>query len=148
MRTEQRETKIYTNVYIANDGTEFRDKEECEKYEQTCNCVIKSMAKKSQLKEVGAWSFRDMTDMFAYDDTLCLFEPKTAAECEAINKWLWTIDPEPSRELGYGDIGKRVIVDIYECDDGYTIYTKEDLLKNYEAALDRLFKTEAEIEEA
>lgn len=40
MKTETRTREEYYNVYVANDGTEFSDKAECEKYEQSAKAVV------------------------------------------------------------------------------------------------------------
>lgn len=40
MKEIQKETKQYITVYEAIDGTEFKSKEECKKYEESAKCVL------------------------------------------------------------------------------------------------------------
>lgn len=40
MEKIQKEVKNYVTVYVANDGTEFKNAEECEKYEKTAKAVV------------------------------------------------------------------------------------------------------------
>ncbi len=37
---KERVQKSFYDVYVANDGTEFRDMEECKKYEESAKCVL------------------------------------------------------------------------------------------------------------
>lgn len=40
MEKIQKEVKNYVTIYVANDGTEFKNAEECEKYEKTAKAVV------------------------------------------------------------------------------------------------------------
>ena len=42
MTEKKLERKVYDTYYEASDGTEFRTKEECEKYEQTAHAVVRT----------------------------------------------------------------------------------------------------------
>lgn len=46
MKQETRTREQYYDVYIAMDGEEFRDKEECEKYEQSAKAVVSTNYKR------------------------------------------------------------------------------------------------------
>lgn len=46
MKTETRTREQYYDVYIAMDGTEFNDKAECEKYEQSAKAVVNANYKR------------------------------------------------------------------------------------------------------
>ena len=46
MKTETRTKNQYYDVYIAMDGREFRDKAECEKYEQSAKAVVNANYKR------------------------------------------------------------------------------------------------------
>ena len=52
MKTIQKERvkKEYYDVYVAEDGTEFRDKEECMKYDESARCVLNSVLRKIMVK--------------------------------------------------------------------------------------------------
>ena len=54
-------TKVekYT-VYEATDGTEFRTREECEKYEQTAHAVVRTKFLKLVVDEKTEWEFFDV----------------------------------------------------------------------------------------
>lgn len=40
MKEETREKKTTETIYIAIDGTEFKDKSECKKYEESAQCAL------------------------------------------------------------------------------------------------------------
>lgn len=49
-------TKRYEDVFIANDGTEFSIKEECEKYENSAKCVLLTRFQPMVIKNSDEWS--------------------------------------------------------------------------------------------
>lgn len=141
MNQETREFKTYKTIYIAKDGSEFLERQECEMYEKTATCAIKALAKTLTLKHMSyAGDFMDATNFAAYEDGLYFFEPKSIDEITAINTWLTHI------AAGYGvltpdHLNKRLVVNVYCDGEGYNIHTKDDLLKMYTSALDDLFMT-------
>lgn len=58
--TRERVQKSTYNVYLANDGTEFSDKEECKKYEESAQGVLMTKIKHlivNDITEEAFWSF-------------------------------------------------------------------------------------------
>lgn len=81
---ETREVVVRTE-YIAKDGTIFKDKEECERYEKTCKCVIMTDYNtliKGYIAEYGL--FDSGSEEFGYD----LIEIKDETSREIVNKAL------------------------------------------------------------
>ena len=57
MTEKQIERKVYDTIYVAVDGTEFRDKAECEKYEQTAHAVVRQKFLKLIIAEKTEYDF-------------------------------------------------------------------------------------------
>jgi hypothetical protein len=57
MQEKKIERKVYETLYEATDGTEFRTKEECEKYEQTAHAVVRTKFLKLVVEEKTEWDF-------------------------------------------------------------------------------------------
>lgn len=55
MQEKKIEHKVYETLYVATDGTEFRTKEECEKYEQTAHAVVRTKFLKLVVEEKTDW---------------------------------------------------------------------------------------------
>lgn len=105
-----RETRI--KMYIAFDGTEFRDKDECEEYENHAAVQLKEM-----LKANHSYYTDENGNIY-----IC---PKSEEEVEKINN-IFNID---NIKLGYSDtmvsitndsIGHMLIVNAYS--EGYPYY--------------------------
>ncbi len=58
MKKIQKEVVIkrYDDVFVANDGTEFNTKEECEKYENSAKCALMARYKLLVIKESDCFS--------------------------------------------------------------------------------------------
>lgn len=63
MRIEERTKEIVTTqdytVYIANDGTEFKSKEECQKYDDGATCAYKTLLSKVMKPIKGSFNYND-----------------------------------------------------------------------------------------
>lgn len=57
MTEKQIERKVYDTFYVAVDGTEFREKAECEKYEQTAHAVVREKFLKLVISEKTEYDF-------------------------------------------------------------------------------------------
>jgi hypothetical protein len=57
MTEKQIERKVYDTFYVAMDGTEFRDKAECEKYEQTAHAVVRQKFLKLVIADKTEYDF-------------------------------------------------------------------------------------------
>lgn len=77
--------------YIANDGTIFDNKEECSKYERTCECVIRSAYKKLV---VGSFTQYELfgfgSDEISYD----IVKVNTMEDLDSLNKMIKYYDKE------------------------------------------------------
>lgn len=60
MKEIQKKREVYDTWYEATDGTEFRTREECEKYEQTAHAVVKTKFLKLVVDEKTEWEFFDV----------------------------------------------------------------------------------------
>lgn len=63
MITEERKKEVVTiqdyTVYIANDGTEFTTKEECQKYDDGAECAYKKLLSKVMKPITGSFNYND-----------------------------------------------------------------------------------------
>lgn len=80
--------EIVEYAYEAGDGTQFKSSDECEKYEQTYKCVIRSRfneVKKSSFVANSKLGFVGTTDFVEED---YLFTPKIEAEIFSVNMYV------------------------------------------------------------
>lgn len=105
--------------YRATDGTEFKEKEECVKYEQTCKCVIMSAYQKLVKGTISEYDLIGFTgcDDFYYD----IVKPENADELEILNKAL-KFNYSGSSLTDSSLIGKVLLVgkDYEDCLTGWT----------------------------
>lgn len=141
--------------YEASDGTQFKTKEECEKYEQTAAYVIKERFKKLVIKEMEGCAISDTGSAFfmaiADEDYFhALVEIKNDDDLKVAQMY--------HKLVGYGSrgfttemIGKKVLVTIGNgiyptpksgkqgyYDECYVYGTIEEQIEKYEKALRRL----------
>ena len=57
MKEIQKEKKVFDTWYQATDGTEFRTREECEKYEQTAHAVVRQKFLKLVIADKTEYDF-------------------------------------------------------------------------------------------
>lgn len=69
------ETKTY-ELYIASDGTEFTNIEECKRYEDTAKCVLLSKYKNWVIKSTNEWEIFDAGCEESYIDIIRVSEDK------------------------------------------------------------------------
>lgn len=68
MKTENKEKVIYETVYIAQDGIEFKDRAECEKYENSARCVLLSKYTPYVIKSESEYNLFDCgSEEYIYD---------------------------------------------------------------------------------
>ena len=87
MRKESRreEKVIYTDVFVANDGTEFKTQEECEKYEKSWEGTINaSFQKVPHVKATEMYWLGDWTG--CEDFNVYLIKPRNLDDIRVINE--------------------------------------------------------------
>lgn len=89
IRRERVKTEYY-NVYVANDGSEFTTREECEKYEDSAECVIMAKVKAMLVKEI---SEEDVLGFGSSDCTVWLIKPKTQDDADVILQAFFYVNP-------------------------------------------------------
>lgn len=85
METKQIEVKSFKTVYVAADGTEFNDKEECRKYDESALGVLKGRVKKLATKVSNE---ADLLGSGNGDDESWVIIPKSADEVALIRQLL------------------------------------------------------------
>ena len=135
---ETREVVVKTE-YVATDGKIFDSREECQKYEKTCKCVIMSAYKplvNGTISEYGLYEECGCEE-FYYD----LVEIKNENDREIVNKAL-KFAYENARLVTEEEIGKTIMV-AKEYGDSLTGYhtTIDNILNtikgNYEKELSK-----------
>lgn len=140
IREERIEKVEVKKIYVAFDGTEFMDAEQCGDYELTATCAINKMFRSVPSKE---YIFYDTgLDMFCGEDCIHFVRIRSVEDLEAINKWLintFTTYKEDTPTLGVDAIGTIQIITEY--DGGYYLMgTPDDLKANYCRKIDKMFK--------
>ena len=142
MKTERREYKRYENIYIANDGTEFKSEDECKKYEATAVCAINQMFDKIP-KQITHSLGDSFGYGFGYDDSLYAIKIDSIEDVEVVNKWLLRSGDanENARScIGADAVGTIQLFSSYDYDNYiWNIGTPEKMKKDYCDCIDRLF---------
>lgn len=148
MREIRKETVTPYTVYEAVDGTEFRDKAECEKYEKSARGVLRGKLKKITLDDThNCWDV-----MGGEEEHVCLaLAPKTQEDVDVIlqnyyldNNWILADDSKYYREKREKAVqealeNKDVVLFGINCDNNlYLIDTRQNIINN----LNNLGKTE------
>ena len=81
MKKIQKEVKNYVTVYVANDGTEFKNAEECEKYEKTAKAVVLAKYKAIVVKTTDEYH---VFSVGCEDNIVELVKVKTPADADTI----------------------------------------------------------------
>lgn len=110
MIKELKETKTIEEVvgFQASDGTVFSSRDEANKYESTCKCVIMAPYKKLVVNTISEFDFYNQNagcEDFYYD----ILIPKTDKDIDVINKAL-KFAYSGSKVLDETYIGKTVLV--------------------------------------
>lgn len=85
METKQIEVKSIKTVYVAVDGTEFNDKEECVKYDKSALGVLKGRVKKLAVRVSNE---EDLLHSGGEDNESWVIIPKSADEIALIRQLL------------------------------------------------------------
>lgn len=122
MKIEKREVKTYKEVFVAMDGTEFSNREECETYEKSATTVINGRFN-ALVKKVCS-DFGDWLYMFSCEDTLFVVYIADENDLTAVNMWIQhhgavgTHEANNLKLLGGDAIGTYQVLS----DDGYGDY--------------------------
>lgn len=77
--------KLVRTEYIAEDGTVFRNEEECKKYEESALFAISKELKRL----TNNISQSEISDSFSYDDTVEIFDVQTERDLENLRRYLY-----------------------------------------------------------
>jgi len=122
IKTERIEKTIYEEkkTYVANDGTAFKDMEECEKYEETAKCVINSMFKSVPQKH--EYWFNTRFDLFCCDDEIYAVKIRDRDDLESLNKWLLQTFGDTGEEIALYDTDAIGTIQIFSVDEPDSSY--------------------------
>lgn len=106
METKQIEVKSIKTVYVAVDGTEFNDKEECRKYDESAIGVLKGRVKKLAVKVSNE---EDLLHSGGEENESWVIIPKSADEIALIRQLLLVMGLKMERTEGLeSQIGKVI----------------------------------------
>ena len=95
MKEVQKEIKQYITVYEAIDGTEFKSKEECKKYEESAKCVL--IAKYNKLVVRSCTESDIFGDIGSEDETINIVKINNASDIDIILKLIALHAPSVAR---------------------------------------------------
>lgn len=84
METKQIEVKSFNTVYVAVDGTEFDEREQCEKYDKSALGVVQGRVKRVTVKVTNEWAAVGGDE----DHEVWIVVPKKAEDVDAIRQLL------------------------------------------------------------
>lgn len=76
----------YREVFIADDGTEFANRENCEKYEKSCEGVINTRLQ--SLKKAECSYITDYLNPFCFEELMMVVYIADANDLTAVNMWI------------------------------------------------------------
>lgn len=133
MTTKQVEDRIVTTrtVYVATDGREFDDKDECRKYERTFACAMKSYLKDLSIREAA--TEEDLFYTGSCETQVYVVIPKTKEDILHIKQiaiGLGASEQTASNWVNEEDIDKILIVTLGYADEWIYISRFENIIKN------------------
>lgn len=137
---EQRIERVeIKKIYVANDGTEFQNEEECKKYEQTAWSVINKMFNMLKVQNTLLVDADPLT-AFAYEDRICAVKIENTDQIEVVNKWMKEQNTCHVQEsyLGVDAIGTIQLLAPFE-GGVWVVGTPDKLKEMYNKAIDTLF---------
>ena len=102
-RRKERICVDYEDIYIADDGTEFNNEEECKKYERTADGVINAAFEKTKFGNV-IYGLGDRFCQFGCDENMFCVHITDEHDLNAVNMWVSHHSARPV--YGYYDIKK------------------------------------------
>ena len=90
MKKIQKETKSFYDVFVAMDGTEFCNQDECRKYEQSAKGVVMAKIKNILVRETTE---EDILGYGSCDSTIWIVKPTTQSDVDAIMQAYLLINP-------------------------------------------------------
>lgn len=117
--------EVVSTQYIADDGTLFYSKEECEKYEQSALFVVNSKLKRLNGRDVSVF---DLYDEGSEEDGIEIFDVQTEEDLENLRRYVYltlaqnnATPKEGEVILADATIGHEIIVFWWYDRDGYYI---------------------------
>lgn len=140
MKEIQKETKQYITIYEAVDGTEFKSKEECAKYEKSAECVLMAKYNKlvvksclesdifgcigSEEETINIVKINSLSDIDIILKLIALYYPSAAKDTE------WMQKRENRLADAYDSNSLVIIGRGYEGDGFYLSFTFNEIIKN------------------
>lgn len=132
--------------YSADDGTFFRDEEECRKYESTADAVIRGRFMKLFIDKpfIECAIFEN----FGYgseEHDMGVLLLKNEEDVRAANMYLNITSYKNINEFTSNDIGKRILVGYNNCCGEDTLYkygTQEELVDKFRNDIDKFYNPE------
>lgn len=140
MKEVQKEIKKHITIYEAIDGTEFKSKEECIKYEESAKCVLIAKYNKlvvrscvesdifgcigSEEETINIVKLNSLSDIDTILKLIALYYPSAAKDTE------WMQKKEDRLTDAYNSNSLVVIGRGYEGDGFYLSFTFNEIIKN------------------
>ena len=138
--------------YVAYDGTEFKDRDECCKYEGTAKAIIHKRFKELVVRDIVGIDLADEGSAYVcagIDECwhYALVRIKDENDLKAAQMYKELEQKSAIRDFTTNDIGCDLIVGIGENYDYCWIYgTFEECIDNFRKAMSKFYKTEPEKE--
>lgn len=154
MKEEKKEIINYKTIFVATDGTEFSNREECTKYEESALGVIRAKVSKlitfdTRNTNEDAWTVLGGLD----DHEVVAFKPNTKEDCDVLMQFILLESPywnnedmKERREARYNAIieawkNNDIVIFGINCDgEFYYINTRQNIiskLNNMDLILDK-----------
>ncbi len=93
--SKEKVVKSSYNVYVANDGTEFNDRDECQKYEDSAEGVILAKIKSLVINDIAE---EEILGWGSSDNTVWVVRPKSQDDVNTILQALLLFNPYYKKE--------------------------------------------------
>ena len=110
MKEVQKEIKKHITIYEAIDGTEFKSKEECIKYEESAKCVL--MAKYNKLVLRSGSEF-DIFNIGSEEETIDIIKINSLSDIDIILKLIALHYPNAAKDTEWMQKKEDKLTDVY-----------------------------------
>lgn len=111
MKEIQKETKQYITIYEAVDGTEFKSKEECAKYEKSAECVL--MAKYNKLVVKSCLESDIFGCIGSEEETINIVKINSLSDIDIILKLIALYYPNAAKDPEWMQRKEDILTDAY-----------------------------------